>query len=148
MILKTSRFEHDEADGYREALAEANVAYRDLVWVSEPPPSPCTARATTHRCAGTDRLRRDGVLFTRGSVPVYRTYPGLRVPRRCSASLLQRHARERRCPRHPGSHQNELELDAVRRRAADPDRAARQVGKVLRHVPIGQKEATEYPYYM
>jgi argonaute-like protein implicated in RNA metabolism and viral defense len=29
-----------------------------------------------------------------------------------------------------------------------PIRAARQVGKVLRHVPIGQREATEYPYYI
>ncbi|WP_187331491.1 MULTISPECIES: hypothetical protein [unclassified Mesorhizobium] len=29
-----------------------------------------------------------------------------------------------------------------------PIRAARQVGKVLRHVPVGQKEATEHPYYM
>jgi hypothetical protein len=29
-----------------------------------------------------------------------------------------------------------------------PIRAARQVGKVLHHVPIWQKEATEYPYYM
>jgi hypothetical protein len=29
-----------------------------------------------------------------------------------------------------------------------PIRAARQVGRVLRHVPIGQREATEYTQYM
>jgi hypothetical protein len=29
-----------------------------------------------------------------------------------------------------------------------PIRAARQVGKVLRHVPTGQREASDYTFYM
>jgi len=29
-----------------------------------------------------------------------------------------------------------------------PLRAARQVGQVLKHVPAGQREASDYPYYI
>ena len=38
VILKTSRFEHQEAGGFREALKEAQVAYADLIWISESSP--------------------------------------------------------------------------------------------------------------
>ena len=38
MVVKTSRFRPEEADGILEALAEANVPYSDLVWVWERSP--------------------------------------------------------------------------------------------------------------
>jgi hypothetical protein len=38
VILKTSRFESEEANGYRDALKEANAAYTDMIWISEASP--------------------------------------------------------------------------------------------------------------
>jgi hypothetical protein len=52
IIMKTSRFQPKEADGIEQALSEANVSYRDLVWISESALSPCSGKATTPRCAG------------------------------------------------------------------------------------------------
>ena len=94
-------------------------------------------------------LGREAVLFTRGSVPVYRTYPGLRVP----------------CPLMLRPYSNDSTLTDIGREVLAltklnwnstqfdgalpiPIRAARQVGKVLKHVPEGQRVASEYPFYM
>lgn len=67
---------------FRKPPAEGNVAYSDLIWVSENLP------ITMYREGDYPPLRgtligagREAVLFTRGSVPVYRTYPGMRVLR-------------------------------------------------------------------
>lgn len=82
MVLKTSRFERAEADGFRQALSEANVAYSDLVWVSESSPVTMFREGDYPPVRGTMiGLGREALLFTRESVPIYRTYPGMRVPR-------------------------------------------------------------------
>jgi hypothetical protein len=82
VILKTSRFERAEADGLREALNEANVAYSDLLWVSESSPVTTFREGDYPPLRGTMiGLGKEAPLFTRGSVPIYRTYPGMRVPR-------------------------------------------------------------------
>jgi argonaute-like protein implicated in RNA metabolism and viral defense len=150
VILKTSRFQDDEASGFREALKEANVAYTELVWVSESSP------ITTYREGDYPPLRgtviglgNEALLFTRGSVPVYRTYPGLRVPR---PLLLRPHTLDtpignvaRDILALTKMNWNSTQFDGS---LPIPIRAARQVGKVLRHVPVGQKETTDYPYYL
>jgi len=91
----------------------------------------------------------DALLFTRGSVPIYRTYPGLRVPR----PLMLRGYSLDTPMKDVGTDMlglskmnwNSTQFDGA---LPIPIRAARQVGRVLKHVPIGQKEASEYPYYM
>ena len=150
VIFKTSRFEAREAEGFQEALVEANVAYSDLIWVAENSP------ITMYREGDYPPLRgtmigagRNAVLFTRGSVPIYRTYPGMRVP----------------CPIMLRPYTNDTPISEIARDVLAlskmnwnstqfdgalpiPIRAARQVGKVLKHVPAGQREASEYPYYI
>lgn len=150
VMFKTSRFERGEADGFREALAEASVAYSDLVWVSESSPITMYREGDYPPLRGTMiGLGREAVLFTRGSVPIYRTYPGMRVPR----PLLLR-------PCSNDSPVSDIARDVLALSKMSwnstqfdgalpiPIRAAKQVGKVLKHVPVGQREATEYPYYM
>jgi hypothetical protein len=146
-LLKTSRFEKGEADGFREALKEHNIAYSDLVWISESSP------VTRYREGDYPPLRgtmigfdKDALLFTRGSVPIYRTYPGMRVPRPIliRPQVLDTPMRN--------VAQDMLALTKMNWNTTQfdgalpiPIRAARQVGKVLRHVPVGQREASEYP---
>jgi hypothetical protein len=150
VILKTSRFQEDEADGMREALKEAGISYSDLIWISESSPISMLREGDYPPLRGTMiGLGREALLFTRGSVPIYRTYPGLRVPRPLMIRpyLLDTPMTD--------IGKNMLALSKMNWNTTQfdgalpiPIRAARQVGKVLRHVPIGQKEATEYPYYI
>ena len=150
VIFKTSRFMRDEAEGFVEALDEANVAYRDLVWISENSAITMFREGDYPPLRGTMiGLGREAVLFTRGSVPIYRTYPGMRVPR---PLLLRPYLNDTPLGELAGDvlaltkmNWNTTQFDGA---LPIPIRAARQVGKVLRHVPIGQKEASEYPYYI
>lgn len=150
VILKTSRFEREEASGFREALKEASVAYTDLVWISESSPVTMFREGDYPPLRGTMiGLGKEALLFTRGSVPVYRTYPGMRVPR---PIMLRPYSLDT-----PMSdvakdvlaltkmNWNTTQFDGA---LPIPIRAARQVGKVLKHVPVGQREATEYAQYM
>lgn len=150
VIFKTSRFERGEADGFQEALSEANVAYSDLVWISENSPITMYREGDYPPLRGTMiGLGREAILFTRGSVPIYRTYPGLRAP--CPLMLR------------PYSHdtpigdiaRDVLDLSKMNWNSTQfdgalpiPIRAARQVGKVLKHVPVSQRVASEYQYYI
>jgi hypothetical protein len=150
VVLKTSRFQKDEADGIREALKEAGIAYSDLIWVSESSPISMFREGDYPPLRGTlIGLGGEALLFTRGSVPIYRTYPGLRVPR---PLMIRPYSIDtpmtdvgRDILALTKMNWNTTQFDGA---LPIPIRAARQVGKVLRHVPIGQKEATEYPYYI
>jgi len=150
LILKTSRFQKDEADGFREALKENNIAYSDLVWISESSPVSMFREGDYPPLRGTMiGLGKEALLFTRGSVPIYRTYPGLRVPR---PIMIRPHALDtpmtdvtKEILALTKMNWNTTQFDGA---LPIPIRAARQVGKVLRHVPIGQTESSEYPHYI
>ena len=87
---------------------------------------------------------REAVLFTRGSVPVYRTYPGMRVLRPyTNDTLISEIARVVLAL--SKMNWNSTQFDGG---LSIPIRAARQVGKVLKHVSVGQREESEYPYYI
>ncbi len=121
VLHKTSRFEQVELDGFREALDEANVELADFIWIS--PSSPIRL----FRPGGYPVLRgtcvsfgKDAILYTRGSVPFFATYPGLFIPNsislRCDHSEFHAHGYRARGP-HPV--ENELEYEPVRRRSPD-----------------------------
>src|SRR5699024_6504508 len=81
VVLKTSRFETGEVDGIGEAADEMQVGIRDLVWVSESSPVSLFRDGNYPPLRGSFvQLGRDGLLYTRGSVPYFRTYPGMRMP--------------------------------------------------------------------
>jgi argonaute-like protein implicated in RNA metabolism and viral defense len=94
-------------------------------------------------------LGRTGVLYTRGSVPYYGTYPGARVPRPL-------HLRPHECETPLASLAAELlALTKMNWNSTQfdqglpiPIRAAREVGKVLRHVSYGDRDQSDYRYYM
>ena len=150
VVFKTSRFERGEVDGIGQALGEANVAYSDLVWVSENSPITLHREGSYPPFRGTlVGLGGNAVLFTRGSVPYYRTYPGLRVP---NPLMLRPHRHDtplcdiaRDVLALSKMNWNTTQFDGA---LPIPIRAAKQVGRVLKHVPIGQHESSEYSKYM
>jgi len=82
VIHKSSRFDNEETQGFAEALRERGIAMYDLLWVSN-----TTTRL--YRVGPYPPLRGtlltlddlETVLYTRGSVPFFETYPGKYVPR-------------------------------------------------------------------
>jgi hypothetical protein len=70
VLLKTSRFERNEADGINEALKEANIAYVDLVWISESSPITMYREGDYPPLRGTMiGVGNDALLFTRAASP-------------------------------------------------------------------------------
>jgi len=149
VVLKTSRFEPGEADGIGQAANEAQIDRRDLICVSENPHATLVREGDYPPLRGSFiQLGRDGLLFTRGSVPYYRTYPGLRVPRplllrpySCDTVLWELAVEVLALTK---MNWNSTQFDQA---LPIPIRAARQVGRVLKYVPFGEIEQSDYRYY-
>ena len=101
VIHKSSPFSTEEEAGAKKAVQEAKIAVHESVHLTESdirlyrdgiyPPLRGTLLQTS---------ARSGVLYTKGSVPFFETYPRMYVPRRClSRSQLatrpHRHTRKR-----------------------------------------------------
>ncbi|ETK34525.1 argonaute/piwi family protein [Microbispora sp. ATCC PTA-5024] len=151
VVHKTSNFTPGEVDGFHEAADERDIDYVDMLWIQR--------RGAPHlyRSGQLPPLRgttvqldvRSLLLYTRGSVPYFRTYPGLYVPQ----PLLIR----------PASQGTDLLLASTDILALskmnwnnaqlderDPLtlRTAYRVGSILKHVPSEARIATRYAYYM
>jgi hypothetical protein len=150
VVLKTSRYDASEADGINEAMAEATVRYRDLIWVQESSPVNMFREGDYPPLRGTCvKVGNEALLFTRGSVPHYRTYPGMRVPRPLH---LRPHTGDTPIMDTASDllalskmNWNTTQFDGAQ---PIPIRAARQVGRVLKHLPIGQVETSDYRMYI
>jgi hypothetical protein len=149
VILKTSRFQSGEADGIAEACDEFGIDRRDLIWVSEHQDTTLVRDGNYPMLRGSFiQIGRNGLLFTRGSVPYYRTYPGLRVPQ---PILLRPHSCDTPISEVASEilaltkmNWNSTQFDQA---SPIPIRAARQVGRVLKYVPFGQIEQPDYRFY-
>jgi len=82
IVLKTSQFREEEAEGIFEAIDEAGPELRDLVWVQESYSVKVLRDGNYPVMRGTFvELDGKGLLYTNGSIPYYGTYPGLYDPR-------------------------------------------------------------------
>jgi hypothetical protein len=150
VIMKTSLFEKGEAEGFAAAIEESGVAMTDMLWVSEGGHAMLLREGDYPPLRGSFvQLGQNGLLYTRGSVPYYGTYPGARVPRplnlrphECETPL---HALAAEVLALTKMNWNSTQFDQA---LPIPIRAARQVGRVLKHVSYGEREQTDYPYYM
>ena len=150
VIMKTSRFEKGEAEGFSAAIEEMGVAMTDMLWVSEGG-HVMLMREGDYPCLRGSfvQLGQNGLLYTRGSVPYYGTYPGARVPRPL-------HLRPYECETPlPALAAEVLALSKMNWNSTQfdqalpiPIRAAKQVGRVLKHVSYGEREQSDYPFYM
>jgi len=151
IILKTSRFREDEADGFLEALDAAGAEFRDLVWVQESFSIKVLRDGNYPVLRGTFvDLGGKGLLYTNGSVPYYGTYPGVYDPRplllcphQCCDSTILRLGEE-------VFSLTKLNWNSTQmnQRLPIPIRAARKVGEVLKYLKEGQIASTDYRKYI
>ena len=148
--VKAYRGEHHHAPArlviLKVARFQAGVPQNDLVWVSE------GGHQTMVREGDYPPLRESAVelgpdllLFTRGSVPYYRTYPGMRIPR---PLLLPPHDCDTSIGETSGEimavtkmNWNTTQFDQA---LPIPINAARKVGKVLKHLCICEMERSDH----
>src|SRR3954453_1180410 len=150
VIMKTSRFEAGEAEGFADAIEDLGVSMLDMLWVSEGGHAMLLREGDYPPLRGSFlQLGESGLLYTRGSVPYYGTYPGARVPRPlqlrphdCETLLSDLAAEVLALTK---LNWNSTQFD---QQLPIPIRAARQVGRVLKHVSYGEREQSDYPYYM
>lgn len=151
IILKTSRFRDEEADGILRALNEVETDLRDLVWVQESYDAKILRDGDYPVLRGTFvDLDGKGLLYTNGSIPYYGTYPGQYVP---NPLLL--------CP-HRSSDSTAAQIASevfsltkinwnstqMNQRLPIPIRAARKVGEVLKYMDEGQLVSPDYRKYI
>lgn len=150
IVLKTSQFREEEADGILEAVDEAGAELRDLVWVQESYSVKVLRDGNYPVMRGTFvDLGGKGLLYTNGSIPYYGTYPGMYDPR----PLLL-------CP-YKGSDSTIAQIAGevlaltkinwnstqMNQKLPIPIRAARAVGEVLKHV-TDERVSSDYARYI
>jgi hypothetical protein len=149
VVYKTSRFAPEEAEGFEAALHEERIRLSDLVWIAERTPFRLLRNGAYPPLRGTFlELEHGAVLYSRGSVPYYRTYPGLYVPRPITLRPYRRESTLAELSREALA-LTKMNWNSTQFDGATPItlRAARMVGRVLRHVPAGATEAGEFRYY-
>ena len=151
MILKTSRFKDEEVLGINDALKEAGVTLRDLVWVQEHHPLRLYRDGNYPVMRGTFLDIGDrGLLYTQGSIPYLGTYPGqyvpnplLLCPHKSSESTIQQIAEEVF-----SLTKVNWNSTAMNQRLPAPLMAARKVGEVLKYLREDEDVSPEYWRYM
>lgn len=150
IVLKTSQFREEEAEGIFEALKETGTELRDLVWVQESYSVKILRDGNYPVMRGTFvELDGKGLLYTNGSMPYYGTYPGLYDPK----PLLL-------CP-YVGSDSTIAQIASevlaltkinwnstqMNQKLPIPIRAARAVGEVLKYT-TDQNISSDYARYI
>lgn len=151
VVLKTSRFRPEEAEGIDAALGKSGIEMSDLVWVQESSPIAIFRDGNYPVLRGTFvDLGGKGLLYTRGSVPFYGTFPGLRVPR---PLLLVPH--ENSDSKILTLAKDVLALTKVNwnttqfdQKLPAPIKAAREVGRILKHVEFGTAVSPDFRRYI
>ena len=150
IVHKTSVFDRAETDGMLRAASELGIDICELVWITNPavrlyrdgyhPP----LRGTLLEIA-----RDEAILYTRGSVEWYSTYPGMYVPRPIAlrGAYLERSIRE--------VAEEVLALSKMNWNSTRFDgrvpvtlRTARQVADIIKHLPPDSYIEPTYAYYM
>lgn len=151
VIHKSSRFTDEERAGIEGAADDAQVELVELVWISQGHPLRLFRHGQQPPLRGTTlSLARDRqLLYTKGSVGFYGTYPGMYVP----TPLLLRAADG---TSHPGRLAAEtLALTKLNWNQSQMDgqlpitlQAAGKVRSILRHLPLDGSISRQYAHYM
>ena len=150
VLHKTSRFDRNEMAGFHKAIDERDIDYADFVWVQKSMTRLYRLGVYPPLRGSLLRFEKDqALLYTRGSVEFFRTYPGNYVPRplmlHCQAlgQPLQHVAAEMLALTKMNWNNTQFDNGLPITIAA-----ARQVGDVLKYVPEGQEIAPRYSFYM
>lgn len=151
VVHKTSRFTDSERAGFKSASEAHQVGQLELIWIHENDVIRLFRPGVHPPLRGTllNVARDRHVLYTRGSINFYETYPGMYVPDPISIRPVEVHHRPELLAEEllalTKLNWNHSQLDG---RLPITLRASRKVGDVLRHVTAGSSVARRYHYYM
>lgn len=150
VIHKTSGFSEAELDGFRRTAAEDRISDLDLVSVRR-------SSVRLFRTGSYPPLRgtwveldpRTALLYLRGSVDFFATYPGLYVPRALEYSCVE----TRSTPRALAEEMlalSKLNWNNTQFDGGEPItvRAARRVGDILKNIPEGAPMKARFRFFM
>lgn len=151
VLHKTSSYTSEESDGFRTAADDADIDTVELLWF------PTNGPVRLFRPAAHPPLRgtlfsldaRQHVLYTRGSVPFYGTYPGMYIPSPLPFHMVETES----SPEHLAAellaltkmNWNQTQLDG---RHPITLRTADRVGQILRHLGPQDRPQGRYAFYM
>lgn len=149
VVHKTSYFDRAEIDGFRQAAQDERVEILDLVSVRRA--GARLFRAAEHAVQRGTVLQTDarsGLIYLKGTVPYFRTYPGMYVPRALeftrddgvtSPLELAKELLEL----------SKLNFNNTQFDSGDPItvRAARRVGDILKHVGADKNVQSRFRYF-
>lgn len=151
VVHKSSRFTPDETDGFNLAADERDLHALDLVWITNSENALLFRPGDAPPLRGTfmSLSKHEHLIYTRGSVDFYSTYPGMYVPR----PLGLRPAQLTVSPGELGTETlalskmnwNQSRLDG---RSPITLQTAHQVKQILRFCDPARDIATRYAQYM
>ena len=150
VIHKSSSYSEDERLGFEHALAEADISTHDFLHL-RPSDFRLYRKGVYPPLRGTGLSFDDDefILYTRGSVPFFQTYPGMYVPRPTNVRIANSEQT------HTFLSQEILALTKLNWNTTQFDgglpvtlRASREVGHVLRFCAEDQIIAPRYSFYM
>lgn len=151
VLHKTSRFSDHEQQGFYQAADEKEIDSIELLWIQRRAAPRLFRTGQLPPLRGTTLQLDDHsiVVYTRGSIEYFRTYPGMYVPQ----PLLIRTVGDN--VELGGAAADVLALSKMNWNNAQLDerdpltlRTASRVGNILKHVPAGTPIANRYAYYM
>jgi hypothetical protein len=151
VLHKTSQFSAAEVSGFRGAADDRDIDFLELIWIQRrgAPHLYRTGQLPPLRGTSVQLDARTLLLYTRGSIPYFRTYPGLYIPQ----PLLLRPAADGADLQAAGA--DVLALSKMNWNNAQLDerdpltlRTSHRVGAILKHVPPDAQIATRYAFYM
>ena len=150
VMHKSSNYRSSEMEGFTQALDEQRISTADFISIGR-----TFTRLFRHGdyppLRGTLLSLDDSshILYTRGSVDFFATYPGMYVPH----PLLFRCAQTEQTPRFLAQEMlgsTKMNWNNTQFDGAEPitSRGARQVGRILKYVDQGQRVEPRYSFYM
>lgn len=151
MLHKTSSFTPGELEGFHAAAESERLDQLELIWlpreestrlfrVGEQPP----LRGTMLSLSGTRHL-----LYTRGAVPFYKTYPGMYVPNALPFRLVDVDSSPEQIAAEllalTKMNWNATQLDG---KMPITVRTADAIGSILKHLDQNDRPAPRYAFYM
>lgn len=149
LVHKTSYFDDAEIEGCRAAAKEERVELLDLVSVRRASVRLLRA-AVPPVVRGTALLfdDRGGIVYLKGTVPYFRTYPGMYVPRALEFARDDGEATPLDLAKEL-LELSKLNFNNTQFDSGDPItvRAARRVGDILKHVAADRKVESRFRYF-
>jgi len=153
VLHKSSYFTHEETEGFRTGLRREHISMVDMLSIRKS--SIRLFRTGAYPVLRGTHMQLDSnrhILYTRGSVPFFETYPGLYIPRALEIQLDSvEQSRETLCREILALTKMNWNNTQFDMREPITLRAARGVGDILKYIPPEAPEsriAARYSFYM